>query len=228
MAADTGSQLVLEFDPRPALGRDDFLVSECNAVAVDWVDRWPSWPDGITGLNLVGPRASGKSHLAAVWRLRSGAGLIDGPLQSPEAALEVLDQGASVVLDGYDETWPAEPLFHLYNMVIERRGRLVLCSRHPVARMPCRLPDLASRFATLASVAIARPDDGLLEGVLAKLFFDRQLSVEHRVVQYLVRRMDRSFAEAAELVSELDRASLARHRAITLALAREVLDARCR
>ncbi|MFD1378957.1 P-loop NTPase family protein [Fodinicurvata halophila] len=69
-------QLTLEIEPRPALGREDFLVSPGNRAAVEWIDRWPDWP--APTLALSGPAGSGKTHLAQVWRVRSQALALDG------------------------------------------------------------------------------------------------------------------------------------------------------
>ena len=64
-------QLPLALEMRPALGRDDFMVADCNSEAVAWIDQWPKWP--APALCLYGPKGCGKSHLAEVWRARSGA-----------------------------------------------------------------------------------------------------------------------------------------------------------
>ena len=216
-------QLVFDFNQRPAFERADFLVAPCNAAAVDWVDRWPHWPPHTSGVNLTGPPASGKTHLAAVWRVRSEAAWLDRPLASSAVTSDILGPARNIVIDGFDATWPGAPILHLYNLVMERRGAVLLCSTRPVARLGCTPPDLSSRLATLASVVIERPDDALLAGVMSKLFHDRQMQVDDRVLDYLVRRMERSFAEAAALVALLDESSLAAGRPVTLQLARAAL-----
>ena len=74
MTTEPPAQLVLDLGHRPALGRADFLVSQCNAEAVAWVDRWPDWP--APGLVIWGRAASGKSHLGQVWQARIAAPMI--------------------------------------------------------------------------------------------------------------------------------------------------------
>jgi chromosomal replication initiation ATPase DnaA len=115
-------------------------------------------------------------------------------------------------------------LLHLYNMVNERRGHLLLCAEAPPARWPIALPDLRSRLAALPSVAIAPPDDGLLEALLAKLFADRQLVLDRGTVIFIVARMERSFEAARRLVDAIDRAALASQRRPSLGLVREVME----
>jgi chromosomal replication initiation ATPase DnaA len=115
-------------------------------------------------------------------------------------------------------------LLHLYNVVNERRGHLLLCAEAPPARWTILLPDLRSRLATLPTVSVAPPDDGLLEALLAKLFADRQLTVDRGTVIFIVARMERSFDAARRLVDAVDRAALASQRRPSLGLVREVVE----
>lgn len=212
------SQLTLGLPHRPALGRDDFLVAGSNADAVAWLDRWPDWP--ATALALHGPAASGKTHLAQVWRRRSGAVEAMGHFDPPALAA-----AGAVVFDLDAAPGPAEerPLLHLYNLLAERRGHLLLVGREPPARWPVQLPDLSSRLSTAPAVALLPPDDELRAAVMVKLFADRQLRVDADVVGYLVQRLDRSFAAIGAAVAVLDEAALAERRPITVPLARAVL-----
>jgi DnaA regulatory inactivator Hda len=212
------SQLTLGLSHRPALGRDDFLVASSNAEAVAWLDRWPDWP--ATALALHGPAGSGKSHLAQVWRRRSGAIEAGRSFDPP-----VLAAAGAVVLDLGDAAGPADEraLLHLYNLLAERRGHLLLVGREPPARWPVALPDLSSRLSTAPAVALLPPDDELRAAVMVKLFADRQLRVDAEVVTYLLQRLDRSFAAIGDIVAALDETALAERRPITVPLARAVL-----
>lgn len=215
-------QLPLELGHRAALGRDDFLVSESNRDAVAWIDLWPEWP--APGLVVFGPAASGKSHLAEVWRARSDAIRLDPGDLAPEAVGGLAAAHAVLIEDadrGVDET----SLFHLYNVLAERQGALLLTALAPPARWHLQLADLRSRLATLPAVAIAAPDDALMQAVLVKLFADRQLRVDPDLVIYLATRLDRSLAVAAAAVETLDRAALAARRSLTIPFARDTLRA---
>ena len=86
------------------------------------------------------------------------------------------------------------------------------------------MPDLASRLGAVSAIAVAQPDDELMAAVLAKLFADRQLAVDRRVIDYIAMRMERSFASARQLVDSLDREALARQRRVTRPLAAELLE----
>lgn len=219
------TQLILDLGHRPAFGRGEFLVSASNTDAVAWIDRWPDWPSPTRGLNVFGPSASGKSHLAAVWRARADAAWIDRPIADPMTVPGLLGGHRDVVIDGLDTDWPGEPVLHLYNMVAERKGGVLVLTRRPVVRLALTPADLASRLATLAVVEIEPPDDALITGVMRKLFRDRQLQVGRDVLDYLANRMQRSLAEAARVVDLLDAISLSERRPVTVPLARRVLSA---
>ncbi len=221
------AQLPLELPLRPALGREDFLVAPCNEVAVAWIDRWPDWPG--PALALYGPPGCGKTHLCQVWRAASGAVEIDGSLLARAEPPELLGAARTCVLDDAEgllgaEGANAERLLHLFNSVVERGGQLLLAARAAPARWPCGLADLGSRLAAATAVRLEAPDDALMEALLVKLFADRQLVVGEELVRYLLARMERSFAAARALVAALDRAALAEGRAVTVPLARRVLE----
>ena len=216
------AQLPLDLAHRPALGRDDFLVAPANAEAVAWLDRWPHWP--APALVLTGPAGSGKSHLAQVFAARSEAPVLAGPDLSVPRLPELLgDARAAIVEDA--QSAPEAALFHLYNLLAERRGHLLLPAREPPARWAIVLADLRSRLLAAPVVALQPPDDALLAALLVKLFADRQVAVGAEVLAYLVPRLERSFDAAARVVAALDRAALAAHRPVTVPLAREVLAA---
>jgi chromosomal replication initiation ATPase DnaA len=213
------TQYTFDFPHRPAFGADDFLVAASNAEAIAWLDRWPDWPS--PSLIVYGPPGCGKTHLAHVWRGRSGARAIAPDALTIENVPELLGSASSVVDDA--DTAAERPLLHLVNLMAERGDHLLLTAREPPQRWPATLPDLRSRLLAMQAVAVQSPDDALIGGVMRKLFADRQISVSDEVVVFLLRHMERSFAAARRIVAALDRTALETRRAITLPLAREVL-----
>jgi chromosomal replication initiation ATPase DnaA len=220
------AQLPLDLGHRPALGREDFLLAPCNEVAVAIIDRWPDWPGVATALH--GPPGCGKTHLCHVWRARSEAVEMTPAALLTDELPELLGPAKAVALEDVDAALAAgrlveERLLHLYNLVGERGGHILLTAQTPPARWRVELPDLRSRLRAATAVAMARPDDALIEAVLVKLFADRQLRVDAGVVHFLAARMERSFAAARSIVAAMDSAALAGRREITVPLARRVL-----
>ncbi len=215
------AQLPLDLGFRTALGRADFLVAPCNAAAVAWLDRWPHWPG--PALALWGPKGSGKTHLAQVWRACSGAAQIDPAALTSAAVPHLLGSARAAAIDDA-EAASEEALLHLYNLLAERQGHLLVVAREPPARLGITLADLRSRLLAAPAVAVAAPDEALLGALLVKLFADRQLAVGEEVIAYLLVRIERSFEAAQDAVAALDAASLAEGRAITVKLARQLFS----
>ena len=228
LISGASGQLPLSLAHRPAFDRGEYLVSICNEAATAWIDSWPSWPDATWGLNIYGPEASGKSHLAEVWARKAGAIMLRPADLCADRLPTLLGAAHHVILDNVDASLPGVPAFHLFNMIVERQGALLLLSRMPVSRMALQPADLKSRFAALPAVAISDPDDALISGIMDKLFRDRQLFVTEEVLAFLIERMERSFSEARALVETIDAMSLADGRRITLPLVRRALETRAR
>ena len=118
---------------------------------------------------------------------------------------------------------PERALFHLYNLIRERGGHLLLTATALPAHWSIALPDLASRLRAAPAVAVAPPDDELLGSIILKQLADRQLHAGAGVVHYLVSHMERSADAARHVVAALDRRALAEGREIDRRLAVDVL-----
>lgn len=214
-------QMPLDLGHRAALGREDFLVAASNRDAVAWLDLWPAWP--APGLVIYGPEACGKTHLAEVWRARSGAIRLEALDIAGRAAPEILGEARSLVLEGADRGVDERALFHLYNYLAAEQGSLLLTSAAAPVSWSVTLPDLRSRLTALPAVALGAPDDSLLEAAMIKQFADRQLRVGPEIIAYLTPRLERSLSSVRDVVAALDRAALAEQRGITVPLVKQVL-----
>lgn len=223
-------QLPLDLSGAPSYRRDDFLPAEANAVALAWVERWPAWPSPV--LALAGPSGSGKTHLLRIWAERAKARPltpVDLSVDAFSAVLDTIGEATSIALDDAQgvagEADRERQLFHLFNWLRERGGWLAMAAVEPPSRWPVALPDLASRLRTAQVAEISPPDDALLAAVLVKLFRDRQVQISADVVDYLIRRMDRSLAAARAVVDAADRQALAQKRPVSVKLLSELFAA---
>ncbi|MGH1414317.1 MAG: chromosomal replication initiator DnaA [Pelagimonas sp.] len=216
-------QLQIPLPVLTALGRDDFFVSESNAIAVALVEGWENWPSRKMVLN--GPAGSGKTHLAHVWAKKSGARIVAA--QGLEYAdIPQLAQG-SICVENVDQIagnmHAEEALFHLHNLVLEQGHSLMITGAAAPNLWPLSLPDLHSRIMGAQSAALSGPDDMLLSALLVKLFADRQIVPASDVIPYLLRQMPRSYHAARTIVDKLDRASLTRPSGVNRPLAIQIL-----
>jgi chromosomal replication initiation ATPase DnaA len=214
-------QLPLDLGHRPALDLGDFLVAECNQAAVAWLDQWPHWP--ASALILIGQPGCGKTHLAHVWQTRTDARLIDALELDSRRVSEQLGDARTAIVEAADRANEVA-LLHLYNLVAEHHGHLLLTAATPPARWSIGLADLRSRLLASPIIEVAPPDEALIGAVLVKLFADRQIAVGEGVVMFLLPRLERSFDAIRRIVAAVDAEALAGHRRVTVPLVRDVLQ----
>lgn len=214
-----GRQLRLKLERTANFRRSEFVVSPTNEDAVAALDAWPDWYGGT--LALVGPEGSGKTHLATDWAERHGAAFFS------DVAAELADlrelEGRPVVLDDAERV-DDETLFHLINQAAIPGGGLLLTSRARPQAWSTKLPDLRSRLDATRVAMLGPPDDIVLFAVLDRFFRRSSIRPSEDLLDYLVRRIERSVPKAREIVIKLDEAASADHRPVTRALAREILE----
>ncbi len=216
-------QMIFDLPPKTAFGREDFFVSPSNDMAVRQMENWQTWPLGK--LILCGPKGSGKSHLVHIWAEDAGAIVLSAQALAYERLETLAEQPVAVedvhLLTQNDDGEAA--LFHLHNLMNEAGHPLLMTGVGGVSGWDVKLPDLASRLSGSQIAVMAAPDDALLSVLLVKLFSDRQIVVEPALISYIVKRMDRSFASAGDLVRALDQASLKGQKPITTRLAGRII-----
>lgn len=216
------AQLPLDLPVVSSIGEEDFLVGPSNEAAYEFISLWPEWPDRLA--LVIGPEASGKSHLAHIWASRAGASILSAQTLGTVSPTW-LASAPSLVLDDCDSGPLDEArLFHLINLVRGHQSSLLLTARQRPDLWGVTTPDLLSRLRLAPVVEISPPDDALLRALLVKQFVDRQLIVDVSLVEFLLPRIERSFAGVGRIVAALDREALALGRRVTRAIATRVLD----
>jgi len=199
------TQYALDISLPVAYTDKQFMISESNRLAHEWILNWANWPS--FALYLQGEHGSGKTHLAHLWQERTqGVFLEPDTTELPNTA---------AIIDGLEQWKNEEAFFHLYNHCKLENIRLLITSSLMPDALHFKLPDVISRLKALPLVQIAAPDDALLEAVLLKHLTDRQLKISPETVAYMLPRLPRSFAELTALVDKLDSDSLASGRTLT-------------
>ncbi len=213
-------QLVFDLPIVTAFGRDDFFVSSANAAAVEAIENWRDWPLGK--LVLVGPAGAGKSHLSQIWAGMTGIDVHEamGAWQADQITGAACIENVHAIGGQRDAE---EKLFHLHNIQAQRGMPLMMTGQGVPRDWGIKLPDLASRLQGSNLVQLGAPDDTLLAAVLLKQCADRQLQVEPGVVDYILRRAERSFAGIGLLMAQLDQLSLQRKKPVGQSMVRDVL-----
>lgn len=219
-------QYPLPLPHREAMEVDDYVVTASNREAAAWVTAWPEWKSHC--LMVLGPSGSGKTHLLQLWLQRSQGKIVTVDELASNDANSLIADNKNIAIDDVEKIAGAraaeETLFHLYNLSRETGGFLLLAASTPPAQWAPGLADLRSRLLASPVAAIGVPDDELLTMLLVKQFHDRQVEIGADVVAYLLPRIERTAAALRDIVSRLDRASLAEGRGVTVALARKLLE----
>ena len=213
--SSTADQMRLPLQRDLPDGADGFVVSECNRAAVEALADWPNLIGGA--MAICGPAGCGKSRLAQIWAERVGAVAIHGAEAALIDPMEL--DGRPVLLDRARDV-DDETLFHLINLAQAPGGALLMVGRSAPSAWQVGLPDLRSRLDAVISVPMEAPDDAVLSAMLEARFAERGIRPAKDVIPYLLRRIDRSAAAAAEVVERLD----GLHRPVTRALAREAVE----
>jgi chromosomal replication initiation ATPase DnaA len=213
-------QLLLNLRTYPSLGRKDYIVSGINKDAVVWLDIWPNWPS--LGFIVCGPTGSGKSHLASALQTLT-SGLIIEARNLKENKLDKLAKNKCLIIEDIYKYKSEKLLLHIYNMMFERKHNIMFTSNVSINSINFKLPDLKSRLLSMPQVNIGLPDDELLKNLFIKQFADFGVTVEPEVINYLLKRIDRSFESILYMVNRINALSLEKSKKITIPFIKNVL-----
>lgn len=216
------SQLAFAWNAPEHYAPEDFIISDSNKDAVTFIDNWPKAHDA--GALLVGPAASGKTHLAHRFAIRTGAVLLPLAQLGKVPSEELWGDAKHAVLENCDHLTDEAALFHLLRHAESTQRHLLLTARVHAKDMGFSLPDLRSRLLALPVATILPPDDTMLHAFFTKAFADRQWRVSPAIVSYLVVRTERSFAEAQILIQKLECLVMTTNRELTIPLIKPLVE----
>ena len=213
-------QLILKFPTHRAYKKEDFYVSPSNQEAYDFINNWPKWIKRI--INIFGPSGSGKSHLASILKNKTSCLKIDSNELNEKIFLKFKTKEA-LIIENLNEKISEKLLFSLWNIALQDNKYLLITSIKPISSYKFKLTDLISRVKSSLAIGIDLPGDDLISVILAKNFSDKQIKVEKKHIDYIVKRIDRSYEKISQFILTLDKYSLKKGSPFSLKLIKEVL-----
>ena len=213
-------QLILKFPEHRAYKKEDFYVSPSNEQAFDFISSWPKWIKRI--VNIFGPSGSGKSHLASILKSKTKC-LEILPKDLNENIISTFKTKEVLIIENFNEKISEQLLFSLWNTALQDNKYFLINSIKPINSYKFKLPDLVSRIKSSLSIGIKLPSDDLISAIIAKNFSDKQIIVEEKHIEYIIKRIDRSYEKISQFILTLDRYSLKKGSPFGLKMIKEVL-----
>ena len=213
-------QLILKFPSHQVYKKEDFYVSPSNQEAYDFINSWPRWIKRT--VNIFGPSGSGKSHLASILKSKTSCLQIETKNLSDEIFFKSKTKEA-LIIENLDEKVSEKLLFSLWNITLQDNKYLLITSKKPISSFKFKLRDLMSRVISSLIIGINLPSDDLISVILAKNFSDKQIKVEKKHIDYIIKRIDRSYEKISQFILTLDKYSLKKGKPFSLKLIKEVL-----
>ena len=194
----------LEF--RPSYKRHEFIVGESNKYAVDWIDKFPFWKE--PGLIIIGPKSSGKSHLARVLKFRSDCII----KQAEDINIESFNviKSQNLIIEDIEKVTNHKFFLHVINVLNENNLKVILTCRKSLKYLEIDLLDLKSRLLVFPQTNILLPTDDVLLGIILKLAKDKGLKINELVSNYIISHIERSYQSANTMIKQLDKISMQR------------------
>ena len=213
-------QLILKFPSQKAYKREDYYVSASNQEAYDFINSWPRWIKRI--VNIFGPSGSGKSHLSSILKNKTSCLQINAKELNEKVFLKFKTREA-LIIENLNEKISEKLLFSLWNVALQDNKYLMITSKKPINTYPFKLKDLTSRIKSTLMIGINLPSDDLISVIIAKNFSDKQIKVEKKHIDYIIKRIDRSYEKISQFILTLDKYSLKKGSPFSLKLIKEVL-----
>jgi len=213
-------QLILKFPSHQAYKKEDFYVSSSNQEAYDFINSWPKWIKRT--VNIFGPSGSGKSHLASILKSKTSCLQIETKKLSDEIFFKFKAKEA-LIIENLDRKVSEKLLFSLWNIASQDNKYLLITSKEPINSFKFKLRDLTSRVTSSLIIGINLPSDDLISVILAKNFSDKQITVEKKHIDYIIKRIDRSYEKISQFILTLDKYSLKKGSPFALKLIKELL-----
>ncbi len=214
------NQLLLDFDHKIEFNEHDYYVSKSNYFAFNLIQNWTKWEKKI--LNIYGDTFSGKTHLAKIFQNKSKAlYLTDNDIS--EEIFKKIKLSECIVIDDFEKIKNENLLYSLFNLIYHDNKYLLILSNKAISDIDYSLDDLNSRAKNCIFAKIENPDDDLIFAIIVKSFSDRQIKLEKKFLEYIIKRIERSYGKIYEFIYKVDELSLKKKKPINLKTIREIL-----
>ena len=214
------NQLLLNFNYKKNFNYDNFYVSKSNFYAFEILEKWPKWEKNI--LNVHGEKFSGKSHLANIFCKKKNSKKINEK-QLNDEILKELKLFEIIVLDNFENMTDERIIYALFNLVDNDNKYLVINSLSPINEIKFNLNDLNSRSKNCLFAKIDSPDDDLIFAIILKNLSDRQITIDKKLIDFIIKRIDRSYGKIAEFIYKIDELILKKKKPIDFKIIKEIL-----
>ena len=214
------SQLLLNFKNNQNFNYDDFYVSKSNYYAFQLIEKWPKWEKNI--LNIYGEKFSGKTHLSNIF-LNKNKGFKINEKEINENSYKKFKLYENIIIDDFDNNCDEKLMYSIFNLVDQSNKYLIINSIHPINEINFNLNDLKSRSKNCLFAKIDNPDDDLMFAIILKSFSDRQIQVDKKLIDFIIKRIDRSYSKIFEFIYKIDEISLKKKKSIDFKIIKEAL-----
>jgi chromosomal replication initiation ATPase DnaA len=214
------NQLILDFDYDQNFKDQDFYVSKSNEFAFKLLNSWPKWEKNF--INLIGERFSGKTHLVNIF-LQKFKGIKIEANEINNEFLKKIKVFENIIIENFNDKIDENLLFTLLNIVDQDNKYLILSSKKPIVDYSFKLNDLNSRSKNFLLCNIEKPEDDLMFALILKNLSDRQISIEKKLVDYIIKRIDRSYGKIFDFIYKIDKISLKQKKPIDFKIIKEAL-----
>ena len=214
------NQLLLNFEYKQNFKDEDFYVSNSNYYAYKLINSWPKWEKNF--LNICGERYSGKTHLTNIFLKKFKGTKIDAN-SFKNQNLKELKIYENIILDNLHQNVDESLIYSLFNIVDQDNKYLIINSLIPISEINFKLKDLKSRAKNCLIAKIDKPDDELMFAIILKNFSDRQITIDKKLIDFIIKRVDRSYDKIFEFIYKIDEISLKKKKSIDFKIIKEVL-----
>ena len=214
------NQLILNFDYDQNFKDQDFYVSKSNEFAFKLLNSWPKWEKNF--VNLIGENFSGKTHLINIF-LQKFKGIKIEASEINNEFLKKIKIFENIIIENFNDKIDENLLFTLINIVDQDNKYLILTSKTPIVHHSFNLRDLNSRSKNFLLCNIEKPGDDLMFALILKNLSDRQISIDKKLVDFIIKRIDRSYGKIFDFIYKIDKISLKRKKPIDFKIIKEAL-----